>query len=316
MEEESPVAQGNPGPAIARPSQFAPGDSIIDASLARRRTGCARPPRILLSAAMKAVLTIAGSDPTGGAGLQADLQVFSAYGLHGAGVVTALTIQDSRRVHQVMPVFPSVALEQLRTLLSDITPAAIKIGMLATDDVARSVQLALSGLDEAVPTVIDPVLAASDGTPLLERRAWPVLRELMRGASLVTPNLTEAELLTGLEIRRLADCERVAATFLGDFGCRAVLIKGGHRNGPPDDLLALAGEGSSEMIWLAGERIDKAPVHGTGCALASAIAAGLALGRDLQDAVEEARDFVIRRIRGGSALGSGAEFLAPAGVRE
>jgi hydroxymethylpyrimidine/phosphomethylpyrimidine kinase len=261
---------------------------------------------------MKSVLTIAGSDPTGGAGLQADLQVFSAYGLHGAGVVTALTIQDSRRVHQVMPVFPSVALEQLRTLLGDITPAAIKIGMLASDDVARSVQLALSGLDEEVPIVIDPVLAASDGTPLLERRAWPVLRELMQGASLVTPNLPEAELLTGLEIARKKDCERVAATFLGDFGCKAVLIKGGHRNGPPDDLLALAGE----MIWLEGERIDKAPVHGTGCALASAIAAGLALGRGLRESVDDARNFVAGRIRGACALGSGAEFLAPAGAQQ
>lgn len=278
--------------------------------------GCARTLRILPSVAMKSVLTIAGSDPTGGAGLQADLQVFSAYGLHGAGVVTALTIQDSRRVHQVMPVFPSVALEQLRTLLGDFTPAAIKIGMLASDDVARSVQLALSGLDEEVPTVIDPVLAASDGTPLLERRAWPVLRELMQGASLVTPNLPEAELLTGLEIARKKDCERVAATFLGDFGCRAVLIKGGHRNGPPDDLLALAGEDSGEMIWLEGERIDKAPVHGTGCALASAIAAGLALGRGLRESVDDARNFVAGRIRGACALGSGAEFLAPAGAKQ
>jgi hydroxymethylpyrimidine kinase/phosphomethylpyrimidine kinase len=274
--------------------------------------GCARTLRILPSVAMKSVLTIAGSDPTGGAGLQADLQVFSAYGLHGAGVVTALTIQDSRRVHQVMPVFPSVALEQLRTLLGDITPSAIKIGMLASDDVARSVQLALSGLDEEVPIVIDPVLAASDGTPLLERRAWPVLRELMQGASLVTPNLPEAELLTGLEIARKKDCERVAATFLGDFGCKAVLIKGGHRNGPPDDLLALAGE----MIWLEGERIDKAPVHGTGCALASAIAAGLALGRGLRESVDDARNFVAGRIRGACALGSGAEFLAPAGAQQ
>jgi hydroxymethylpyrimidine/phosphomethylpyrimidine kinase len=264
---------------------------------------------------MKCALTIAGSDPTGGAGLQADLQVFAAYGVHGAAVVTALTVQDSHRVHAVMPVFPSVALDQLRALLADITPSAIKIGMLASDDVARSVQLALAGLDQPVPTVIDPVLAASDGTPLLERRAWPVLRELMDGAALVTPNLPEAELLTGLEITRPKDCERVAAAFLEDFGCRAVLIKGGHRSGPPDDLLAVSRKASSEMIWLAGERIDKAPVHGTGCALASSVAAGLALGHGLEQAVDDARQFVRERLRAGSALGSGAEFLAPAGTR-
>lgn len=264
---------------------------------------------------MRCALTIAGSDPTGGAGLQADLQVFAAYGLHGAAVVTALTIQDSSGVHRVMPVFPSVALDQLRVLLADMTPAVIKLGMLASDDVARSVQLALSGLAEPVPTVIDPVLAASDGTPLLERRAWPVLRELMRGASLVTPNLPEAELLTDIPISRAEDCERAARVFLEEFGCQAVLIKGGHRDGPPHDLLAI-GDGPSESLnWLEGQRIEVGPVRGTGCALASAIAAGLGLGLDLEKAVANARRFVASRIRDSAALGEGARFLAPAGGR-
>ena len=262
---------------------------------------------------MKCALTIAGSDPTGGAGLQADLQVFSAYGVHGAGVITALTAQNSSGVRSVMPVFPSVALDQLRVLLADITPAAIKIGMLASDDVARSVQLALSGLATPIPTVIDPVLAASDGTPLLERRAWPVLRELMRGAQLVTPNLHEAELLTEVQIGRNRDCEAAAEIFLEKFGCQAVLIKGGHRNGPPDDLLAIAEKSDGPMNWLRGERIDVGEVHGTGCALASAVAAGLALGRGLEEAVDDARRFVAKRLRGAASLGSGAAFLAPAG---
>ena len=262
---------------------------------------------------MRCALTIAGSDPTGGAGLQADLQVFAAYGLHGSGVVTALTIQDSTGVRSVMPVFPSVALDQLRVLLADMTPAVIKIGMLASDDVARAVQLALAGLAETIPIVIDPVLAASDGTPLLERRAWPVLRELMRGAALVTPNLPEAELLADIPISGTGDCERAAKVFLEEFGCKAVLIKGGHRAGPPHDLLAMGDNPSTEMTWLEGERIEVGPVRGTGCALASAIAAGLGLGLDWEKAVASARLFVATRLQGSAALGEGARFLAPAG---
>lgn len=262
---------------------------------------------------MKCALSIAGSDPTGGAGLQADLQVFSAHGVHGAGVVTALTLQDSAGVHGVMPVFPSVALDQLRVLLADITPAAVKIGMLATDDVARMVQLGLAELDPSVPRVIDPVLAASDGQPLLERRAWPVLRELMSGAELVTPNLAEAELLTEVDIGRVRDCERAATIFIEKFGARGVLIMGGHRDGPPDDLLAVGDPSDIRMTWLEGERIDCGPVHGTGCALASAITAGLALGHELETAVEDARNFVATRLRNAESLGSGAHFLAPAG---
>ena len=134
---------------------------------------------------MKSALSIAGSDPTGGAGMQADLQTFALHGVHGAGIVSALTIQDSARVHSVLPVFPSVVLDQIRTLLADATPDVIKIGMLATDDVARNVVLGLQSVRGKVPIVIDPVLEASDGTPLLERRAWPALHELIRGLSLI-----------------------------------------------------------------------------------------------------------------------------------
>jgi hypothetical protein len=149
---------------------------------------------------MRIALSVAGSDPTGGAGLQLDLQVFRALGVHGAGVVTALTIQDTKRVHRVLPAFPSVVTDQLRALLADMAPHAVKLGMLATDDVLRAVSLGLGAQDEPrPPLVIDPVLRASDGTPLLERRAQGALVELMRGAALVTPNLPEAEALSGLD---------------------------------------------------------------------------------------------------------------------
>ena len=258
---------------------------------------------------MHTALSIAGSDPTGGAGVQADLQVFRSLGVHGAGVITALTIQDSVKVHQVLPAFPSVVLDQLRVLLRDIRPNAVKIGMLATDDVARSVELGLQELEGAVPIVLDPVLLASDGTELLERRAWDVLRSLMAGATLVTPNLPEAEALTGCDVSTRRGAESAARSFVDELGAEAVLIKGGHRDGNSDDLLAVGGNGGVDFHWLSGERIAGGPVHGTGCALASAIAAGLAAGRPLRQAVDEGREFVACALRRAEKVGSGARFL-------
>ncbi len=226
------------------------------------------PPRNIAS--MYTALSIAGSDPTGGAGVQADLQVFRSLGVHGAGVITALTVQDSKRVHQVLPAFPSVVLDQLRVLLRDIRPNALKIGMLATDDIARNVVLGLQELKDEVPVVLDPVLLSSDGTELLERRAWPVLTGLMTGTVLVTPNLPEARALTERDVSTRQGAETAARSFVTELGAGAALIKGGHRDGDPDDLLAIGGKGSVELHWLPGERIPGGSVHGTGCALASA----------------------------------------------
>ncbi|MBW2421847.1 MAG: hydroxymethylpyrimidine/phosphomethylpyrimidine kinase, partial [Deltaproteobacteria bacterium] len=205
---------------------------------------------------MRSALSIAGSDPTGGAGLQADLQVFSAFGVHGAGVVSALTIQDSSKVHQVLPVFPSVVLEQIRVLLRDIQPAAVKLGMLASDDVVRNVELGLAVLAPEVPLVIDPILLASDGTPLLERRAWGSLISLFERAALVTPNLREAEELAGRDVSTRKGCEAAARVFVEELGCAAVLVKGGHRSGAPDDLFASREHDGTRFAWLAGERIE------------------------------------------------------------
>jgi len=245
-------------------------------------------------------LSIAGSDPTGGAGLQLDLQVFRALGCHGAGVPTALTVQDSQRVHRVLPVFPSVVLEQVRVLLAGLRPDAVKIGMLATDDVARSVLRGLGDLAPEVPVVLDPVLAASDGTPLLERRAFGTISEIAARAVLVTPNRPEAALLTGEDTRDDAGAQRAAEILLRG-GARAVLVKGGHREGAPCDLLARSADEGTRLDWLESERIGAGPVHGTGCALAAAVAAHLARGADLVDAVARARAFVhdaLRRAEG------------------
>ncbi len=258
---------------------------------------------------MRSALSIASSDPTGGAGLQADLQVFRTLGLHGAGVITALTIQDSHKVHSVLPVFPSVVLDQLRTLLSDIEPDAIKIGALGSDDVVRNVLLALAPLRDGLPVVLDPILFSSSGAALLERRAWGSLQELMKGCSLVTPNLPEASALSGTDVSTRSGTEAAARYFVEELRAAAVLIKGGHRSGSPDDLLAVRGRsGETAFEWLPGERQAAGPVHGTGCALSSAIAAGLANGLPLRKAVEEGRSFVAAAIGAAARIGGGARF--------
>ena len=262
---------------------------------------------------MRVALSIAGSDPTGGAGLQADLQVFRAFGVHGAGVITALTVQDTGKVHQVLPAFPNVVLEQIRTLLSDFTPDAVKIGMLASDDVARMVEFGLRELDgpslEQPPVVIDPVLAASDGTALLERRAMGILQDLIARSTVVTPNLAEAEVLTGCDVSSDEGTEAAATALVAHLGADAALVKGGHREGPPRDLLARRAGGSVTLTWLEGNRIPAGPVHGTGCALSSAIAAGLATGSTIDDAVHAARKFVAAALRRAEQKGKRASFL-------
>ncbi len=257
---------------------------------------------------MRTALAISGSDPTGGAGLQLDVQVFAHFGLHGAAIPTALTVQDTEKVHQVLPVFPTLVLDQLRALLHDFEPAAVKIGMLASDDVLRNVEHGLRALPDHVPVVIDPVLMSSSGVPLLERRAWRGLEGLFARAALVTPNLHELETLTERDVSRKRDIEAAAVQLIEKTGARAVLAKGGHRASDADDLLAIAGD-TVEIHWLEGERIDGAPVHGTGCALASAVAAGLALGRPLREAVDEARSFVRSAIAGAHEIGRGARLL-------
>ena len=259
---------------------------------------------------MRIALSIAGSDPTGGAGIQADLQVFRAFGVHGAAVPTALTVQDTGKVHQVLPVFPSVVLDQARRLLEDVRPHAVKLGMLASDDVLRNVDLALDRLGpEPPPLVIDPVLLASDGTRLLERRAWGPLVGLFPRATLVTPNRPEAEALTGIEAGSRAGAERAGRALVEEHGAGAALVKGGHAEGDPEDCLVWRADGAVEVRWLGGERLDVGPVHGTGCALSAAITAGLAHGRPLPEAVERARAWLRAALAGAGSVGGGARVL-------
>jgi hydroxymethylpyrimidine/phosphomethylpyrimidine kinase len=260
---------------------------------------------------MPIALSVAGSDPTGGAGLQLDLQVFRALGVHGAGVITALTVQDTEKVHRVLPVFPSVILDQLRVVVRDLAVAAVKVGMLGTDDGLRAVA---HGLEDPaaceLPIVLDPVLESSSGAFLLERRAWPALVSFFPRAALVTPNVPELAALAEADVSTRAGIETGARRLVAEANAQAVLVTGGHLEGAPDDLLARREEGGGVRLdWLPGERIEGEAVHGTGCALSSAIAAEIAKGAAIDEAVAAARAFVRDALRRARKVGRGARLL-------
>jgi hydroxymethylpyrimidine/phosphomethylpyrimidine kinase len=249
---------------------------------------------------VKTALSIAATDPTAGAGAAADLKTFGAFGVYGYVAVTAVTVQSRGAVLDMRPVPADVVEAQIRAVGR---VDALKVGVVATAENARAVAAAIRGL--GVPVVLDPVLSSSGGVPLLGpggREA--LLGELLPACTLVTPNLAEASALTGEPVRTRADMERAAAR-LSALGPGAVLVKGGHLQGDPADLLWSAGRAR----WLEGERIA-VDLHGSGCALSSAIAAGLALGRDLADAVGAARAYVTELLREGSAVSGPGRALA------
>ncbi len=250
---------------------------------------------------MKIALTIAGSDSGGGAGIQADLKTFQQFGVFGTSVIVALTAQNTRQVRAVESVPENMVTEQLTALAEDLPPAALKTGMLAEAALVRLVARAIRQNGWG-PLVVDPVMVASSGTRLLSTEAEEVVREdLLPLAALVTPNLDEAAILTGRVVHDAPTMERAGLTLLR-FGAGAALIKGGHLSGPvlTDVLVTPSG-----IRRFTRPRIDTASVHGTGCTLSAAITAGLALGRPLEQAVEDGLDFVHRAIAAAPGLGSG-----------
>jgi hydroxymethylpyrimidine kinase/phosphomethylpyrimidine kinase/thiamine-phosphate diphosphorylase len=247
------------------------------------------------------VLTIAGSDPSGGAGIQRDLRTFAALGVGGVSVITAITAQNTRGVRGVYPVSAKQLVAQLDAVFSDIPVAAVKIGMLGGVPQVTAVADALSA-HRPPHIVLDPVLAATGGTPLLSvagRRA--LLTKLVPLCDLVTPNLAEAEALTGVTIRTPADAAEAAAPLLA-LGARAVLLKGGHLAGEPTDVLVRP---SADSLYFPGERIETPHTHGTGCLLSSAIAAFLARGAALESAIRQAKSVVTAALRHPVVLGQG-----------
>ncbi len=246
----------------------------------------------------KRVLTIAGSDSGGGAGIQADLKTFSACGCYGMSVITALTAQNTCGVSAIHPVPPEFVRQQLDAVLSDIGVDAVKIGMLFSPELIETIATALVEYNVA-NIVLDPVMVAQSGDKLLQDDAIEAIsHHLIPLADVLTPNLPEAEVLTGTSITSADDIKNGAES-LSQSGCRAVLIKGGHLTGQQsNDLLYLSAE--KHFIEVAGQRIETNNNHGTGCTLSSAITSMLAKGETIEQAVRQAKSYIQSAIKAGA----------------
>jgi len=250
---------------------------------------------------MKIALTIAGSDSGGGAGIQADLKTFHQFGVFGTSAIVAITAQNTLGVRAIHPLPPAIVDAQLEALAADLPPAAVKTGMLATGDLARQVAGALRRYGWR-QYVLDPVMVATSGDPLLDADAESVLRDsLLPLASLVTPNLDEASILAGFPVTEPGAMERAGRRLL-DLGAKAALVKGGHLAG---DLVTDVLVTSAAVRRFERPRLRTTSTHGTGCTLSAAVTAGLALGRDLETAVADALDFVHRAMAAAPGLGAG-----------
>lgn len=257
------------------------------------------------SAAPPVALSVAGSDSGGGAGIQADLRTFHAFGVFGTCAVTAVTAQNTRGVDAIHKVPPGMVSAQILAVAADLRPAACKTGMLADAPIISAVAAALRETGIA-PVVVDPVMVAASGDALLEDDAVACLRdELLPLAGLVTPNLDEAELLVGQPVRG-EDQMRSAAETLAEAGCGAVLVKGGHLEG--DEVVDVLFDGAEWREWRS-PRLASRSGHGTGCTLSAAVAAGLAAGLPLAEAVDRAIRFTREAIRTGLGLGEGSSPL-------
>ncbi|MEU3756129.1 bifunctional hydroxymethylpyrimidine kinase/phosphomethylpyrimidine kinase [Streptomyces olivoreticuli] len=246
------------------------------------------------------VLTVAGSDSGGGAGIQADLKTMLALGVHGMSVLTAVTAQNSRGVQGAWQLPADAVRAQFRSVVDDIGVQAVKTGMLASAELVETVAELLTGL--GVPVVVDPVGISKHGDPLLAASALESLRtKLLPVATVATPNLDEVAWLTGVRVATEADMRRAADAVLS-FGPAWALVKGGHLDGA--EAVDLLTDGTEEH-WLRAPRHDNRHTHGTGCTLASAVAAELAKGSGVPEAVTVAKDYVTGAIAAGFALGGG-----------
>jgi hydroxymethylpyrimidine/phosphomethylpyrimidine kinase len=247
-------------------------------------------------------LTIAGSDSCGGAGIQADLKTFMAFGVHGANAVTSITVQNTSGVRAAVNVPPEIVAAQIDAVMDDLPVSAAKTGMLATAQIMRAVAERLGA--RGVPRlVVDPVMVATSGARLMDEEAVGVLVDsIFPLAAVVTPNIEEASVLAGFDVDGPGAME-AAARGIVDLGARAVLVKGGHLTGDATDILF----DGSRVVAVSSERIRGGRLHGTGCTLSAAIAAGLARGEHLEEAVRRAKTFVTAAIRGAEmARGAGA----------
>lgn len=250
---------------------------------------------------MKTALSIAGSDSSGGAGIQADIKTMMANDVYAMTCITALTAQNTTGVSAVMNVTPEFLAKQLDAVFTDIFPDAVKVGMVPDAELANTIAERLA-FYEAKNIVVDPVMVSTSGSVLSGLEAVKAITtRLFPLATVITPNIPEAEVLSGVRITNQQEMERAAKTMYERYGC-AVLLKGGHSVNDANDLLC----SSDGLTWLYSVRIDNPNTHGTGCTLSSAIAAGLAKGNDLYSAIDMAKKYISRALAAGLDLGQGA----------
>lgn len=250
---------------------------------------------------VKLALTIAGSDSGGGAGIQADLKTFFAHGLYGMSVITSVTAQNTRGVFGVYDLPPDFVELQLRAIFDDLRPDVVKIGMLSNSSIIKVVAAFLRA-ERFEKVVLDPVMVAKGGSPLLKREAISALiDELIPLALVITPNIPEAEALTNRRIRSVSDMKDSAKIIVEEFGAKACVLKGGHLDGDPVDVLYYEGE----FFEIPGERVVTKSTHGTGCTFASAISSNIALGFDVVTSVYRAKRYVTLAIKNSYPIGSG-----------
>lgn len=245
-------------------------------------------------------LTIAGSDSSGGAGIQADLKTMTVLGVYGMSAITALTAQNTTGVQSIFEVTPKFLEDELDSIFTDIFPDSVKIGMVSNAELIRVISKKLREYN-AKNIVVDPVMVSTSGSKLMADDAKDTLfSELFKVADIITPNIPEAEALTGQSIKSKDDMVE-AAKKIGEFFDGYVLLKGGHSTDDADDLLYK----NSEKIWIKGERIENPNTHGTGCTLSSAIASYLAMGHDVPESVHLAKEFITGAISAKLDLGKG-----------
>ena len=250
---------------------------------------------------MKTALTIAGSDSSGGAGIQADIKTMTANGVYAMSAITALTAQNTTGVYGIMEVTPEFLANQLDCIFTDIRPDAVKTGMVSSSALIEVIAQKLTQY-KAENLVIDPVMVATSGAKLISDEAIETLKGKLLGlATLITPNIPEAQVLSGMDIRTAEDMERAAKAIYEAYGC-AVLCKGGHQLNDANDLL-YSKEGAR---WYQGRRIANPNTHGTGCTLSSAIASNLAKGYSLDEAVERAKAYISGALAAMLDLGKGS----------
>ena len=256
---------------------------------------------------MKTALTIAGSDSCGGAGIQADIKTMTANGVYAMSAITALTAQNTTGVRAIMEVTPDFLAQQLDAVFEDIFPDAVKIGMVSSSALINVIADKLAAFG-AKNIVADPVMVATSGSSLIKTDAIKTLTErIFPTATLVTPNIPEAQVLSGLDIKNKDDMQRAAENIFGRFGC-AVLLKGGHSVSDASDLLC----SEKGFEWFEGKRIDNPNTHGTGCTLSSAIASNLAKGFSLGESVGRAKEYISGALAAQLDLGKGSGPMAHA----